>query len=232
MSTAPCIVNGTNNYAKSNGISLCSQQWQQNDIKVEQQKRIAEQRRQATRQKQQSPAPSIVQQPQPQQQSSFFSYLNPVAAVQNITSGVATGIGAVGQGLASGVGAVTEATGITNYGQSADVNTKLSQLKDNLNTSCKMGVYSDQAAIDYNNCRARTKQVRQTVCPALSAKSSDTVCDNNNTCTTVGQACAAGGARKRTHRNKKSKKSGTKKHKKSTTAKKSHKKRSTRKKNN
>lgn len=229
MSTAPCIVNGTNNYGKSNGSSLCREQWQQNDIKVEQQKRIAEQRRQAARQKPQLPTPSIVQQPQQQQQSGFFSYLNPVTAVQNITSGVTTGIGAVGQGLASGVSAVTEATGITNYGQAADVNTKLSQLKDNLNTSCQMGEYSDQAAIDYNNCRARTKQVRQTVCPALSAKSSDTVCDYNNTCTTVGQACAAGGARKRTRRNKKSKKSDTKKHKKST-AKKSHKKRSTKKK--
>jgi len=230
MSNAPCIINGNNNYSKPNGNSLCRQQWATNDIKVEQQKRMAEQRRQAAKQKPQTPAPSIVQPQQPQQQqSSFFSYLNPVAAVQNITSGVASGIGAVGQGLASGVGAVTEATGITNYGQTADVNTKLSQLKDNLDTSCQMGEYSDQAAIDYNKCLARTKQVRQTVCPALSAKSSDTVCDNKNTCTTVGQACAAGGARKRTRRNKKSKKTTAKKHKKST-AKKSHKKRSTRKK--
>ena len=150
----------------------------------------------------------------PQQQSSFFSYLNPLNAVQGVSTALTTannglrvGIGAIGQGVGQGVGAigqgvgaigqgvyngtaaVTDAAGLTEHG----LNAKLLALRDSLYSNC--GVRPDPLLIEesenYENCLKRKREIKRRICPTLSISDLDEiVCDNNNKgCSNADRAC-------------------------------------------
>jgi len=199
-----CFINGNPNY---NGASrsLCGDQWDHQKGNTIDTARAKKQAALAAQYAQQQQAPVD----QPQQQSSFFSYLNPLNAVQGVSNALTTannglrvGVDAIGQGVGQGVGAIgqgvgrgvyngttalTDATGMTNH-RLTDI---LSKVRDSLYSKCGQlpEPWEGEKLENYDNCMKIQRSIKDKVCPLVPSSALDErVCDDR-VCVTADEAC-------------------------------------------